>query len=331
MRSGIWASFGFFLLLLVACGSSVPQTASPEGLAPSATAEALVPPLIAALPATTSPPRVTTSTRSVLLPSPETSIAAEAVPLPSGTASQAGGGAGQQQAETSVEVLHLPELDRLPPADILTEVIFFGGGMGSGKLCEHHEQPEVLSAWTQAELFGFVLVITCGWQPGEWVGITLSYPDGRTEFQEIQAHEVDGEVFLHHQVAVEDPTGEYTLQFQGKSGQVVHSFVVTEPSGPRLYKLDENRLLLYNFAPYEQIRFFVYELDEETPYTPDQIQRLIAWQEFQVGSNGQLLVELGQDIMEGRSYGDCVVLGSISGEVKEFHSTSMIESILREP
>lgn len=75
---------------------------------------------------------------------------------------------------------------------------------------------------------------------------------------------------------------------------------------PTLYD-DHNQLILSNFSPNEWVRLFVYRGGmEEWPDAP-----LIGWGEFQVGSNGRLVIDL-VDNEFGLLY---AVVGNMSGEV----------------
>ena len=137
----------------------------------------------------------------------------------------------------------------------------------------------------------------------------MTLPDGRSVSREEQAL-IDGGVILTYGTDLNDPTGSYTLRFEGKTGEIQCSvYVETESCLFEYWKKNKDdeywsksKLTLYNFEPNERVRLFAYNRGGT----------FVAWQEFRVSSDGQLTIHITG---ESKEYSYAVV-GDISGEGK---------------
>jgi len=203
----------------------------------------------------------------------------------------------------------LSSAQRTTPEDVLQEVDYGGGG-AMVDCTGSFEHPVVeYASWScselgvESELGCTYYVYSCGWEHDESVRTTIEFPDD-SSVSETQLYDEYGGYF-YYKPSLNDPPGLYTFIFEGESGKVQHSFEIGKPTGSRLYR-DEDGLILYNFEPGERVRVFAYKRGEA------EVALLEAWQEFQIDSSGQLIVQL-QTGFEGYIY---IVLGDVSGEHK---------------
>jgi len=194
------------------------------------------------------------------------------------------------------------------PDDILEQLGFFGQGGGGGEYCiDEYSEPAFMSdlSGETYELFNWVFIVSCGWQEGETVRQTITYPNGRVEKEERSA---DGflEIDVDFRPNYGDPSGTYTLRLEGQSGSLATTFKVVEPDEARFVTLDQSTILFYKFSPRETVRLLVYE----NGY-------LFAWQTLQVGQDGNLLVHL--DLPEDRYFSFYTI-----GEVTQIPGYEMV-------
>lgn len=205
------------------------------------------------------------------------------------------GGSEVVGAGIPVETFSISSSHQTAPEDILKEVMsYFGQGGPGDEGCWGNDEssPAPTSSQTRyLELGDSARVSMCGWQADELVDITIWFPDGRTTNGKARAGS-DGGITYNFDTEPSDPPGLYHLLFEGKSRKVedfIHFMKPPEGAGFD-HLIGENHpcLFLYNFAPNERVRIFVYIYDPKGGL--DLI--LVAWQEYHVGFNGQLIVQL---------------------------------------
>ncbi len=179
----------------------------------------------------------------------------------------------------------------VPPADVLEEVTY--GGMGGGPTClVAYPAPVMASSTKEAELVSVAELGTCGWKPGQRLTGKVTYPDGRTYVKEISVSEFQsdfGMAVLEFVPLISDPVGIYLFEITDGSVTFAAKVKFRLPDGPRLYKLNDQQLLFYNFTPQEKVRLFMYSCREgSSGYC--ELWGFSSWQKFQIGENGQLLV-----------------------------------------
>lgn len=252
---------------------------------------------------------------------------------PNATATISNGADGQKKEEGEdirsyipTETFSMSSSHQTPPKDVLREVNFWVGGSSHGS-CYHHQDiaiPTLVYGSDNTELRRKESVVTCGWRSDELVHITMEYPNGNLIQQDQRSDGFNGTYFMY-ETDLGDPTGYYTITFEGQSEIVHHSVYVSRPTEPRLYWENDGELLLYNFEPNENVRVFA--------YAPELLLQavLVAWQEFQVSSDGQLLLAMDDDLRFPESPQNdltCIVLGDTSGELP-CPGVVLLESIQR--
>ena len=231
-----------------------------------------------------------------------------------------------------VEKFSISTSHQTMPEDVLREISYYGMG-GPGWSCGGegplpvYQNVTVISPYVDFELEESVYIHSCGWQSDELVHITIEFPDGRSVSQVVRAtedrrKEFAGDdwvfyygVILTYETDWNDSPGSYTFTLEGDSGKVQHTVHITKPAGPRLHcDYGDDKLLLYNFEPNEYVRLFAYEFsdrDESVSFPSGLVLVLVAWQEYQVDSSGQLVIQ----VESGYTY---AVIGDVSGDVYPF-------------
>jgi hypothetical protein len=237
------------------------------------------------------------------------------------------------------------------PEDVVKEIAFYGSGGDAP--CENNQGPVISVLYNEAsknwEPGEELYVETCGWGPKELIYITIKYPDGTSmyETQEYRWEDpgsIDWGTLFSYKIHPSDPIGSYILIFEGESGRVECTFNVVKSSEPLLY-IDGNQIILRNFEPNENIRLFTYEI-------LDFVISLVAWQEYQVDFNGQIIIQIenvgninlvsdfldlyvtkvNKGLETGARFFTFVAVGNASGEVRAYevhpHYSILREGIL---
>lgn len=226
------------------------------------------------------------------------------------------------------------------PEDILQEVVYVGGANGGGGCGKGYSNPTVMSvssllpgersSMTQDfELHDTLYISTCGWGSSELVTATIQYPTGGTESHALRTELYDlgdgtfieAGIDISFTTSLSDPAGVYTFTFEGENGEVRQEVMFVEPVGPRLYLEDNGQLMLHNFEPGERVRVFAYTNGPDMGIN----HSLVAWQTYQVSSNGQLYVR-AESLESGTVM--FVAVGDVSGEVIPFGYVLFDDSIL---
>jgi len=171
--------------------------------------------------------------------------------------------------------------NQVPPDDVFNEVSYYGVG-GRGSACEWETKPTLIVPY-QTEWMNWILTETCGWQENEAVTVTVILPDSSQVSERVDA----GLGYFIYDI---EPTksmqpGIYTIIVEGNSGYVEDSTEVIVPPSPRMYDVEGDWLVLYNFSSYENIRLFAYET------ISFDMMRLIGWDYYQTDSRGQLMIQ----------------------------------------
>ncbi len=186
---------------------------------------------------------------------------------------------GQPAAIAAVPVMDDGTMYTTNPGEIIEEMYAFDlGGPGDGICVYPQTKPVLDEVMTEAELMEVINLYSCGWQVGETVEFDAIDPNGNSlAHATVQAgpgndYTSPGYISIAYQPFIDDPTGTYVFTLKGSGATLVQTVQVTRPNGPRLYllsanpwepKMDrpsgkQNSLLLWGFAPGENVRLVVY-------------------------------------------------------------------------
>jgi hypothetical protein len=191
------------------------------------------------------------------------------------------------------------------PNDVLEEISYYG--QGGGQYCTGDEKKPVMTYEPlNEELMTLSTLIACGWERNEILTGTIKYPNGKSVTSKIQTKSDEDSNYgiFGFRPAIDDPPGIYVFTLEGKKGRVEAKARFSKPNGPRLFQFDNGNLLLYGFAPKENVRLFVY-FDN----------KLAAWQEYQVNQSGQLIIKY---LVPNKNY-ELVLLMAIGDQSGEVH------------
>jgi hypothetical protein len=199
--------------------------------------------------------------------------------------------------------------NQIPPEGILEEISFYGGG--GGVFCAGDEQfPKISYEPMDGELMTLSTMIACGWQAGEVLIGAIQYPDGRIVTQTIPTDiknpgsENKYYAFLGFKPAINDPVGLYYFTLEGKDGKVEADAYFSKPTGPHIFRSDNNHLFLYGFAPNETVKLIHY----------GENRRFAGWQEYRVDLDGNLSIEISVGTNPFLTY--FFAIGDQSGETR---------------
>lgn len=163
---------------------------------------------------------------------------------------------------SQIFVISKEMLETIPPDDIVDEISFYDGGSGGGGIdCRIAPKGPV-------EKMEFIEIDLCPPPLAEEIFVEITKPNGETNLQPfISSSKFIKGLFLYR-VPWEEQTGKYTFKFYGKEfDEFIFSVDVIQPVGPQVYfsknEQGEQRLF-YQFAPYEKIRVFVYNYDDDS-------------------------------------------------------------------
>ena len=190
-------------------------------------------------------------------------------------------------------------LNPVPPADIIREINFYGGMGGCGRFCScemnNDNKPVLYSEDSPIEVFHSIGFQICGIGSDEIVHVRVELPDGSQAY-----FEGVGSQGLEYIPDLRAPKGQYHLVFSGKDWNLEKNIKVIDPDGPRLYLTKDHQIIFYKFHPNENVRLFAYKDG-----------KLIGWQAYRIGSNGELSIKTDLDA-------SFIAAGEVSGEV--FHT-----------
>jgi hypothetical protein len=188
--------------------------------------------------------------------------------------------------------------------DVIEEVLFggMGGGGGEGDPCEGISFPTIMSDWSDVEQMSPAWMTMCGWRGDSQISASLTRPDGTTRQDQL---DVEGsQVYWSYFPTIEDPPGEYRIEFSDQQQFIGFKFDVNEVTDPGVYiSFDDSTIQVYKFRPGEKVRLLKYKDDFD-----NQTLVLQAWEQFKTNSQGNVLIHLN-DIA-----GEFVLLGEKSGE-----------------
>ncbi|MCP5096905.1 MAG: hypothetical protein GY943_15255 [Chloroflexi bacterium] len=190
---------------------------------------------------------------------------------------------------------------------------FDPGSISEPQICsQYNSLAEELYMDANGKLTGYLTVQACGWKESGIITTTLTYPDNRSESAQVDTEVIFNKNFVTYTYAWQpgDQLGPYTISFMGPEGSVGQTLHIVEPVGPRLYRLSNSDLMLYQFGANETVQLFKYELarqeDESEQY------QLVAWQSIITDSSGQHRIDTGDAPNQFPIY---VAVGEQSGEV----------------
>jgi hypothetical protein len=207
--------------------------------------------------------------------------------------------------------------NQVNPEDILREISFFGTGGGGD--CPFYNSPRIMAEPpSKAKLMEPARLALCGWTPGETIEASMQLPNGTIENKTYSADSSGGIIIIYFS-GIYDPIGKYTLTIKGLNDSFKSTIEYQSPAGAHIYitnlrgfLIDPNvypknkKILLYKFSPNEKVRVFAYKNSEGI--TRGEF-KFVAWQEFQIGPDGNLLIEsdLDADFF--------AAIGKVTGEV----------------
>jgi hypothetical protein len=165
-----------------------------------------------------------------------------------------------------------------PPEDILTEITYYaaGGGGGDSPPCPLLKTPG-LYVMSENEWLHGIRLSSCGWNKGDKISLTITYPDGRIKKEILSANQDGGVVFFIR--SADMPPGVYLFKLEGKKGEISGNTDLVILDTPKMYGRDT--LFLSGFKPHESFRLFVYEG-----------AILKGWKSYTTNETGQLVIDV---------------------------------------
>jgi hypothetical protein len=188
-----------------------------------------------------------------------------------------------------------------PPDNItiLMEVEYYGMP-GYSSACEddmydepRFSRPTIVADPEDTELMLSTQLETCGWSAGEELTGKITFPDGRTELQQIIADDrsTPGEAWLSFRPTIEDPEGVYTFELSNGSVTLESNAYFSYPGVPRVYELNDHQLVFISFPPNEILRLLMYMPEDSSDPDVESAWRFVAWQMIKVDENGYLVLD----------------------------------------
>jgi hypothetical protein len=176
-------------------------------------------------------------------------------------------------------------INTIPPADILPEITYYGGG---GGFCEGtYTQPVIETNFTtrSANLLQKISILSCGWAPNDQVAIKVRQPDGQEKSftQTVESTFMGDSLWFEYATDLNSPQGTYLFSFSGSNGEASYSIPVSLSPGVFIKEVSGNkgRLMLFGFQPNETVRLFEYQRRPN-----DFAAMLLGWREYTVDSAG---------------------------------------------
>jgi hypothetical protein len=185
----------------------------------------------------------------------------------------------------------------VPPEDVLEEVSFFQEGGGGSILCPAEGGLSFCVAPDQVEWLGDIYFVIQGGEQDARLDVTILAPDGTKlpDTGEQQWREVGEDVRVNailytFPITPEMTAGDYRFVFNLPNGRLEKTVNVFQPAFPGVRKLPrESKLILFNFAPLEPVRLFIYRRLEGTASL-----RFLGWGIYQVDKEGFLAVHIAE-------------------------------------
>lgn len=175
----------------------------------------------------------------------------------------------------------------IPPQNIITEIAFFGGG--GGVICNGGISPGTLDTVSKPKngvLMTQSTLIVCGWDKGEVLKGKVIYPNGKELQKTITAVENETVYYgrLDFTPSLTDPIGNYTFVIGGKNGTAQATASFSKPTGPHLFRLANNNIMIYGYSANEKVKLLYF--DGTTLYS---------WQEYTMDNAGQSIIKISVD------------------------------------
>lgn len=191
--------------------------------------------------------------------------------------------------------------DSIPniPKDILDQLTYGTPGGGGPGCIPDHEFPRVGGIFQNPTFLGEEFkVFHTGWAAtGETLISRLILPnnelieDIRTTENFLGENIIGCESYQYTTDWI-DPIGEYKLSLTGDEATINASVHVIAPTEPTIFETD-NGILLYGFAPYERIRIFIYDFDQNQQVPGD----LVGWDSFAAGKDGIVALLISTELL----------------------------------
>ena len=152
--------------------------------------------------------------------------------------------------------------------------------------------PTIVSDPNDTELMLTSDMATCGWESGEKLNGTITYPDGRTKIRKIIADEyfLPGQAILDFQPSISDSEGIYKFAISNGHITLESNAYFHYPDVPRVYKLN-NQLVFVSFLPNETLRLFLYASVASADEDVESAWEFVAWSDIKVDGNGFLGID----------------------------------------
>jgi hypothetical protein len=230
-------------------------------------------------------------------------------------------------------------IDTSTPIDILPEFTLAGFYLPADCLKNDDASPilhfETAKMLQKGKQMDSPLLLSCGWQKNEQVKLTVRYPDGRKNVKTITAGLGSSgstvySISFFYQLTLDDPAGVYTFIAESEQKRTETQLTVEKAYytlGPRVFAIyddpfkayyqyrrsHQGRVLLYGFAPNEQVRLLLYHgkkkySDNDYYYA----YSYIGSQQVVTGPDGNLVIK---NQIPGAGY--WVAVGETSGMVTE--------------
>jgi len=192
---------------------------------------------------------------------------------------------GQKNNETNGSFF-LDDVNKVPPAEILEEIAFFG--TGGDVSCEPDSNLSIFGS-EKVEAYEKALVHACGWEMNERIALQIREPDGNIKNDEIVARayyegQSDPTVRFYLYFTQE---GKHVVTLTGNSGSLSISVQVSRPSDPRMYMVEERQIVFYNLQPSETISLYAYR-----PNRPTSKVKFVGWKRYQADQDGGLVIAI---------------------------------------
>lgn len=226
------------------------------------------------------------------------------------------------------QTFSLQNSQRTTPEDVLRELSYSGGFGGGGSPCDGKtfDAPTILLSSTEGgvEWLQRAGALTCGWRIDEPVQVVFRLPNEASIINETINAYGNGEIEFSYEIPLNFQPGQYELKFIGEQTTLDVPIEVIFPQEARLYFVD-NQLIFYNFSPDERVRILAYEPKSYDSFDEDYwnagYTELIAWDEYQVDQDGQLIIDVS-DIQNETI--DFIILGDASGEFQAKRPGSLL-------
>ncbi len=233
-----------------------------------------------------------------------------------------------------VSSFSLETADWQRPGDVLEVVSFFGGG--GAAICFDEIEPTLI--YFGVNIFELVAVlatqstnediylISCRWTNPGLLNVIVELPNGTSLFDTVEAtpqSSPDMNMASYKlDLGLDPPVGNYRFAIGNPTEAVWDEFWLERPVTPKLFRLADGSVVLWNFIPSERVRVIAYSEMEGELYTRQ--GQFVASQEYRTSPDGSLYVEVTSPIDA------FAAIGEFTGEIAESHTYSEVVLPIRQ-